>query len=147
MGFQFKYVPEELARKIASELNLDHWRAKIAAERDVSRWSNIFANRSPSEKIIPITAQLIAATQGGIAADFIYAMILAAYTYGFADACAGLADEEFMLFSGEPLDFPSLDNPGNEPRRGNYQDYLAWVDGMPTPEREPVEPQDDGTVS
>lgn len=127
-----------LAEEVANQTKLDRWRAKLAQDPMTKRWADVFDKVEPSKELRPITGKLIGATNGTISSDFLYAMVLAAWSYGFAAACNGLADEEFMLFSGPLEGFPDMDDPAVYPQVGERETFedLEGRPLLPWEERE-----------
>lgn len=129
------FNPDELAKELASAIALDRWRQRLSKDSATAKWTNLFNVVEPGLEVQAIATRLFHATSGSIAPDFLYAMVLAAWSYGFAACAQGLASEEFMLFQDHPLDFPDAEPPTEE------GDWEGWLDVHDTPEREgPSEP-------
>lgn len=128
----FPFQPMGLARKIAGELKLADWRVKLRDDTRTKRWADLFDRIEPNDGVVEATAMLLNATNGGVAPHYLFGVVLAAYAYGFADACDKLADEDITLWNGKPLDFPWDESPKiPAPEGPNVDGFPIAADAMP----------------
>lgn len=108
----FDYDPEEMAQEIAAQVSLDKWRVQCRKDEDTARWAHLFDRLEPNNELLSMLVRgLIMVTHGSIAPQYLYGRLLAAWTYGMAEAFSKLADEDITLWEGAPpLDFPDWDN-------------------------------------
>jgi hypothetical protein len=113
-----KFEPWSVAEHVAQALQLSTWREKILQEERTYRWAHIFNKIEPNRATIQdCLGTLVSLTSGSVSPHYLFALTLAIWTYGYADALSALADEEITLWGGEDFDFPSWENEVPEPPR------------------------------
>lgn len=93
----------EFVRGLLKGIGSEAWRNKTREDKETARWSHLFDIVEPSPHVMQLTSMLFHAADGRVNAEYIYTMVLAAYTYGMADAFSKLADEEITLWDGKPI--------------------------------------------
>lgn len=101
-----RFDANKLSDELAQQMSVDRWRASTRKDAATAPWSYVFDRVEPDPNLRELLRRLVWVTQGSVAPDFLYAQVLAAWTYGFAAALEGLAKEDFTLFGGQPLEFP-----------------------------------------
>lgn len=107
-----KFEPWSIAEKVAQNLQVSTWQQKCEEEERTARWAHIFAKIEPNREVITdVTGALMSVTSGSVSPHYLFGLVLAMWTYGYADALSALADEDVTLWEGKPLDgFPNWED-------------------------------------